>query len=117
VGVGDSVITFNYDDALDRELKRAGKWDVLSQGYGFPFGNGDDKCDVPLLKLHGSINWLWNPFGGARAGGDAPSKPTLMSPLQALENNGIIKVYRPRSGRRSSIWWLPELSAVIESRT
>ncbi len=49
--------------------------------------------------------------------GDAPSKPTLMGLLQALEKNGVIKVYRPSSGRRSSIWWLPELSAVIESRT
>ena len=49
--------------------------------------------------------------------GDAPSKPTLMSLLKALENNGIIKVYRPNSGRRSSIWWLPELSAIIEGKT
>jgi Fic family protein len=47
--------------------------------------------------------------------GDAPSKPTLMSMLQALEKNGIIMVYRPSAGRRSSIWWLPELSAVVES--
>ena len=36
VRAGDVVITFNYDDALDRELKRAGKWDAFSQGYGFP---------------------------------------------------------------------------------
>src|SRR2546423_117606 len=34
---GDTVITFNYDDSLDRELRRAGKWD-LTTGYGFPFG-------------------------------------------------------------------------------
>jgi hypothetical protein len=68
VRAGDVVITFNYDDALERELRRTGKWDVFSQGYGFTFGNGNHKCDVLLLKLHGSINWLWNPFGGARAG-------------------------------------------------
>ena len=66
VRAGDVVITFNYDDALDRELKRTGKWDVFSQGYGFPFGNGKQKWGVPLLKLHGSMNWVWNPFGGAR---------------------------------------------------
>ena len=68
VHAGDVVITFNYDDALDRELKRAGKWDAFSQGYGFLLGNGEHISDVLLLKLHGSINWVWNPFGGARAG-------------------------------------------------
>lgn len=35
VQAGDVIITFNYDDFLERELKRAGKWD-LSGGYGFP---------------------------------------------------------------------------------
>lgn len=65
---GDAVITFNYDDALDRELKRSGKWDAFSQGYGFPLGNREQRCEVQLLKLHGSMNWVWNPFGGARPG-------------------------------------------------
>jgi hypothetical protein len=68
VCAGDVVITFNYDDALDRELKRSGKWDAFSQGYGFPLGNGERRSDVLLLKLHGSMNWVWNPFGGASAG-------------------------------------------------
>lgn len=78
---GDVVITFNYDDALDRELKRTGKWDAFSQGYGFPIGNGEQRCDVRLLKLHGSMNWVWNPFGGARPGGRvfAWSGPSLGS--------------------------------------
>jgi hypothetical protein len=49
--------------------------------------------------------------------GDAPSKPTLMSMLQALEKNEVIKVYRPSAGRRSSIWWLPELIYLLENRT
>lgn len=61
----DTVITFNYDDSLDRELKRAGKWD-LSCGYGFPLGKGDTPSDVLMLKLHGSINWMISIFGGAR---------------------------------------------------
>jgi hypothetical protein len=33
---GDVIITFNYDDSLERELKRTGKWDA-GAGYGFPF--------------------------------------------------------------------------------
>jgi Fic family protein len=48
--------------------------------------------------------------------GDPPTKPTLMSMLQALERGGVIKVYRSSSGRRSSIWWLPELIQLIDNR-
>lgn len=61
---GDVVITFNYDDSLDRELRRAGKWDV-SRGYGFPLGTENMPFDVLVLKLHGSANWLISLFGGA----------------------------------------------------
>ena len=63
INPGDTVITFNYDDSLDRELKRAGKWD-LSHGYGFPLGNNNTQSEVLLLKLHGSVNWLLSLFGG-----------------------------------------------------
>ncbi len=58
VQVGDVIITFNYDDSLDRDLKRTGKWDV-SDGYGFPFAAAVRPSDVLILKLHGSMNWLW----------------------------------------------------------
>jgi hypothetical protein len=64
---GDTVITFNYDDSLDRELKRVGLWD-LSRGYGFPLGEEDTPSEVLLLKLHGSINWIISLFGGAVSG-------------------------------------------------
>lgn len=63
---GDVIITFNYDDSLERELKRAGKWD-LSDGYGFPFADRVRSPQVLTLKLHGSMNWLWPvPFLGQR---------------------------------------------------
>ena len=64
---GDVVITFNYDDSLERELKRTGKWDV-SRGYGFSLAAGQHSSDILMLKLHGSINWLVSLFGGARGG-------------------------------------------------
>jgi hypothetical protein len=63
----DVVITFNYDDSLERELRRKGLWDV-SKGYGFALGETDQLSPVLVLKLHGSINWLASIFGGATAG-------------------------------------------------
>lgn len=64
---GDTVITFNYDESLDLELRRAGKWD-LSTGYGFPFGIKAVSSAVTLLKLHGSINWMASLGGGVTSG-------------------------------------------------
>ena len=64
---GDVVITFNYDDSLERELKRTGKWDI-SRGYGFQLGAVEHSSDVLVLKLHGSINWLVSILGGAKPG-------------------------------------------------
>jgi len=73
---GDTVITFNYDDSLDRELKRAGKWD-LSHGYGFPLGNANTKSEVLLLKLHGSANWMLSIFNGLVSGFSQVSNQSL----------------------------------------
>lgn len=64
---GDTIITFNYDDSLERELNRAGIWN-LSRGYGFSFGDTDAHSKVLLLKLHGSINWIISLFGGVTNG-------------------------------------------------
>ena len=63
----DVVITFNYDDSLERELRRRGLWDV-SQGYGLPLGKSEQPSPVLVLKLHGSINWLALIFGGVISG-------------------------------------------------
>jgi hypothetical protein len=67
VQAGDVIITFNYDDSLERELKRVGKWDV-SQGYGFQVGSLIQPSPVLVLKLHGSMNWLVSIFGGITSG-------------------------------------------------
>jgi|SRR5579871_62869 len=64
---GDIVITFNYDDSLERELRCAGKWDI-SHGYGFLLGSVEQSSPVLVLKLHGSINWLASIFGSVTSG-------------------------------------------------
>ncbi len=72
----DIVVTFNYEVALDRELCKSGKWNVLT-GYGFvidrPYGPVIDQPlaqpSCKLLKLHGSTNWIAQVFGGLQGAG------------------------------------------------
>ncbi len=62
---GDAIITFNYDLALDRELRRSGKWSI-GDGYGFDIDSpafGSSPCK--LFKLHGSTNWRGELFQGS----------------------------------------------------
>lgn len=69
---GDTVISFNYDLLVDRSLESRGDW-AKNDGYGLRFHRigsrtGDDvewrppldtESRVRLLKLHGSLNWLY----------------------------------------------------------
>ena len=66
----DSFMTFNYDLQLDRAFERVFKW-TPETGYGFPFTKllkadaswhnaSSKKGDQILLKLHGSLNWLYS---------------------------------------------------------
>jgi len=61
VGPDSTVITFNYDIALERALARAHKWDV-GNGYGFPFLPNRIASEVTAYKLHGSVNWFKHPI-------------------------------------------------------
>jgi hypothetical protein len=61
---GDAVITFNYDVALDRSMRRSGKW-TIRDGYGFEIERLPlEHSPCRLLKLHGSTNWRGELFGG-----------------------------------------------------
>jgi hypothetical protein len=102
---GDSIISFNYDVALDRQLKRAGLW-KLGDGYGFEVEGFETGSQVDLLKLHGSINWLASLFGGVisgpfaiqrgRAMGDRPVFSDLETCFLGYENMADSKF--PRAG-------------------
>jgi hypothetical protein len=67
VQFGDVIITFNYDDSLERELNRVGRWNI-AQGYGFQIGKATTATQVLVLKLHGSMNWLVSIFNGMTSG-------------------------------------------------
>ena len=102
---GDSIISFNYDVALDRQLKRAGLW-KLGDGYGFEVEGFETGSQVVLLKLHGSINWLASLFGGVTSGpfavqrdramGDRPVFCELEIDFLGYENEADCKF--PRGG-------------------
>lgn len=47
----------------------------------------------------------------------APSKPTINTMIHALVGAGVIKASREGSGSRSSIYYLPELIALVEGRS
>lgn len=95
---GDVVVTFNYDVSLDRELRRAGRWEIRD-GYGFDIPiDAIPRSRVKLLKLHGSTNWIDSLFGGMRGGtisaGYDPnsrgSRPVIMpQEFDFLEYSGI----------------------------
>lgn len=61
---GDVVLTFNYDLLIEQALWRLEKWSPLG---GYLIGKIDDylkvkpanihKTKVPVIKLHGSVNW------------------------------------------------------------
>jgi hypothetical protein len=57
VRAGDVVLTFNYDLALERELRKGSLWEI-NDGYGFSLGLEAPRSGVKVLKLHGSTNWV-----------------------------------------------------------
>ena len=79
VAPGDVILTFNYDLALERELKLEKMWEVWD-GYGFPIGEKTaPSSKVKVLKLHGSVNWHGLLFGGhfSWVNGSLGSRPVI----------------------------------------
>ena len=50
-----SILTFNYDLCLDWALHLAG----IKPNYHLPNDPLEDQTAVDVLKLHGSLNWVW----------------------------------------------------------
>jgi hypothetical protein len=86
---GDTLITFNYDLALERALRKADKWDI-GTGYGFPFFPGKKpQSPTTVFKLHGSVNWFKTPM--------QQSPPPLMG-SRDIELLGYQDLKDPRIG-------------------
>lgn len=58
-----AILTFNYDLLFDMAIMDAG----LKVDYGLTEAAEVKVPSVPLLKLHGSLNWAWNIKPGAEA--------------------------------------------------
>jgi hypothetical protein len=102
-----TLITFNYDLVLEDALKRLGTpWD-----YGFE-STQPALGSVPILKLHGSINWssskVYDTYSVLRAAGELPHlvPPTWKKAFEGRTNSassGCSTGRHPVSDRRSSV--------------
>jgi hypothetical protein len=109
VQAGDVVLTFNYDLALERELRKCSLWEI-NDGYGFSLGLEAPRSGVKILKLHGSANW-WGPLFGGMTGffqvGNSvfPERPVLMDPtdFSFLQFSGMRDPESLRIGRGGAV--------------
>jgi hypothetical protein len=78
VALGNQIVTFNYDVALENALIPAHKFGA-KDGYGTGFTADWEEPDsqVKVLKLHGSINWMGVTFAGVRPGSIASFSSSL----------------------------------------
>jgi hypothetical protein len=88
VATGDCIITFNYDVSLDRELKKARKFEV-GDGYGFRIESLPSNSATSVLKLHGSTNWLALLFGGRIAGPFQFEPGNTLGPRPVIPKNEL----------------------------
>lgn len=92
---GDTVVTFDYDVALESSLRHSGKW-CVGDGYGFSALGLPAGSTVNVLKLHGTINWSAVMFGGltgtfqVQPGRSLSSRPAFSpADLAALGYSGV----------------------------
>jgi hypothetical protein len=119
-----TVITFNYDVALERALANAGMWDV-GTGYGYTFFRGRPSSPTTVYKLHGSVNWFQTPMQEnpppyilkrdlALLGYDDLSDPRLGKSDLAVNNAGTFILPDPRKKFFWERFWEPLWRAAAE---
>ncbi|MFQ5528362.1 MAG: hypothetical protein ACE5GX_19175 [Thermoanaerobaculia bacterium] len=118
---GDSILTFNYDVVLDGELWKREIWNP-ADGYGIQFSNlhelggfSPTSC-LPILKLHGSLNWkLWPgaPFASELELDPRYDDQTLMFPGPPFDRSGSHD-FEYRGAHDASCWMMPSFVKSFE---
>jgi hypothetical protein len=83
IGPDSTVITLNYDLALERALIKAGKWDI-GNGYGYTAFADRPASPTTIYKLHGSVNWFQTPMQ------ENPPPLTFSRDLNILGYDGLV---------------------------
>jgi hypothetical protein len=124
-GADSSIITFNYDVALERSLATAGKWDV-GNGYGYQFFlDRPTATMLPVYKLHGSVNWFKHPINDvppplmfprdlALLGCDGIKDPRLGVNGTGIDNSGTFILPDPSKKFYWKSFWQPLWNAAAE---
>jgi SIR2-like domain len=116
-GLDSSIITFNYDVALERALRKAGKWDV-GNGYGFRLLPERPESPVTVYKLHGSVNWFKEPVNDtpppviftrdfALLGYEHIVDPRVRANGMGVDNSGTFILPDPRKSFYWEKFWAP----------
>ena len=121
----DRVITFNYDTILERALDAVGKpyrlfpfrYDQVSELGGGTIG--DDRGEVVVLKMHGSIDWFDRAgferriVGHAEMGAPAP-EDIIFSDADRLGLEKLTDGPRPNTDPLKSIYRAKNLKALYD---
>ncbi len=113
---GSTMITFNYDVALERALAKVGKWDI-GKGYGFTF-LPDRPSSTTVYKLHGSVNWFKRPVNDVPPpvivtrdlrllGYDDLADPRIPGDEMGVDNSGALVLPAPRKTFYWQSFWTP----------
>jgi hypothetical protein len=123
-GPDSSIITFNYDIALERALAKAAKWDI-GNGYGFPFLPNRPASEVTVYKLHGSVNWFKGPINDlpppvifprdlSLLGYEHLVPPGVSGEIMGVDDSGTFILPDPRKRFYWDPFWVPLWNGAAE---
>jgi hypothetical protein len=117
IGSDSTVITLNYDLALERALIKAGRWDI-GTGYGYTAFADRAASPTTIYKLHGSVNWFQTPMQEIPPplifsrdltilGYDGLVDPRIGPNGVAVNNSGTFIMPEPKKKFYWEQFWLP----------
>jgi hypothetical protein len=119
-----TIISLNYDVALERALKNAGMWDI-GDGYGFTAFQDRASSPTKVYKLHGSANWFQTPLQHEPPpimfsrdltilGYDGLRDPRLGGGSVGINNSGTFILPDPQKQFYWEQFWVPLWTAAAE---